>query len=510
MDSDSDEDVLTHRRVARELLEASGLKQLHGDWEVASKLRRYGLALLYDSYLGIPFPKSSGHSHACCSGLEELCIVLHRLAYPNLMKAHEVTSRGKHGDGMGHWQFFYHSFAFYHGRTRATTRYREGLGHAAAPATFAPPRTRPPKLPQQASGSGPLRTPTSDSAQSPALVTKPRPPRSACCSSSRTPSASRKAAPTLCKMVGFVKKDIATLWNVDYVQDGAQIDEQLCKDALEEVENLDFKPIFRKVYSKTLDTCRQQALALVVQGSVIVALMDNTRLHVYPGCFGEQADREKRKTPVLQRVTVLVFRGDLAHARPKYDELNVRLHCYVQVSGVRQKPNSTEAVMFQTFRCDKCLRTSFTRRKLAEHRRTCSERGGSNAHIHRAMLPTRRGERETEENEEESEEESEESKKKLNVEGIRFISARTSKSSRPPTSKNVATALKLIVELAPADTPLNIDNPPILRHARDMSKPQRPRYDIFVELCCTGTLLTNHKCFSKKEQVIVWLSRFLG
>ncbi|KAF1774491.1 hypothetical protein GQ600_10284 [Phytophthora cactorum] len=64
-------------------------------------------------------------------------------------------------------------------------------------------------------------------------------------------------------MVGFVKKDIATLWNVDYVQDGAQIDEQLCKDALEEVENLDFKPIFRKVYSKTLHTCRQQALVPV-------------------------------------------------------------------------------------------------------------------------------------------------------------------------------------------------------------------------------------------------------
>ncbi|KAG3028036.1 hypothetical protein PC121_g2549 [Phytophthora cactorum] len=311
-------------------------------------------------------------------------------------------------------------------------------------------------------------------------------------------------------MVGFVKKDIATLWNVDYVQDGAQIDEQLCKDALEEVENLDFKPIFRKVYSKTLDTCRQQALApvsgdalakiheivpsaisgahrhweinehswnalkslpgcrdqgvhrdlptfetarallkhRVVQGSVIVALMDNTRLHVYPGCFGEQADREKRKTPVLQRVTVLVFRGDLAHARPKYDELNVRLHCYVQVSGVRQKLNSTEAVMFQTFRCDKCLRTSFTRRKLAEHRRTCSERGrikcpypSCNAayskcnsltqHIKRSH--TKKGETraieevrmnegddeqssesgeesgETEENEEESEEESEES-----------------------------------------------------------------------------------------------------
>ncbi|KAF1790761.1 hypothetical protein GQ600_22827 [Phytophthora cactorum] len=48
-------------------------------------------------------------------------------------------------------------------------------------------------------------------------------------------------------MIGIVKKDIATLWN----------------NALEEVENLDFKPIFGTVYSKTLDTCRQQALVPV-------------------------------------------------------------------------------------------------------------------------------------------------------------------------------------------------------------------------------------------------------
>ncbi|KAG3091284.1 hypothetical protein PI124_g11212 [Phytophthora idaei] len=50
-------------------------------------------------------------------------------------------------------------------RTRATTRYREGLGHAATPATFADH----PKLPQQASGSGSLRTPTSDNAQAASL-----------------------------------------------------------------------------------------------------------------------------------------------------------------------------------------------------------------------------------------------------------------------------------------------------------------------------------------------------
>ncbi|ETK96833.1 hypothetical protein L915_00536, partial [Phytophthora nicotianae] len=72
---------------------------------------------------------------------------------------------------------------------------------------------------------------------------------------------------------------------------------------------------------------------------------------------------------------VLFFRGDLAHAGEKYDGLNIRLHCYVQIAGVDQEQNATEAVVFQTFRCDKCLKPAYTRKKLAAHRRTCSERG---------------------------------------------------------------------------------------------------------------------------------------
>ncbi|KAG7376108.1 hypothetical protein PHYPSEUDO_014444 [Phytophthora pseudosyringae] len=48
MDSDSDEDILTYRRMASELLTASSLEQLHGDWEAAARLRRYGLAMLYN------------------------------------------------------------------------------------------------------------------------------------------------------------------------------------------------------------------------------------------------------------------------------------------------------------------------------------------------------------------------------------------------------------------------------------------------------------------------------
>ncbi|KAG4038502.1 hypothetical protein PC123_g25935 [Phytophthora cactorum] len=140
MDSESDEDLLTHRHVARELLEASALKQLHGDWEVASKLRRYSLALLYDSIPRHSIPqvqfniddftedtclfvyrfthrqlrklqvlfrlpdviRTGGHSRACCSGLEGLCIVLHRLAN----RVGGCSCRGPTGGGRVLWAAF--------------------------------------------------------------------------------------------------------------------------------------------------------------------------------------------------------------------------------------------------------------------------------------------------------------------------------------------------------------------------------------------------------------------
>lgn len=49
MDFDSDEDIMTNRRLARGMLDALCVKQLHGDWDAASKLRHRGLALLHDS-----------------------------------------------------------------------------------------------------------------------------------------------------------------------------------------------------------------------------------------------------------------------------------------------------------------------------------------------------------------------------------------------------------------------------------------------------------------------------
>ncbi|KAE9208859.1 hypothetical protein PF005_g12046 [Phytophthora fragariae] len=164
----------------------------------------------------------------------------------------------------------------------------------------------------------------------------------------------------------------------------------VCKAALREINQLVFKPISRRVYSKKMDEYRRQAdiedlgdamdfidgtikaqvehanedwevrdgawhalhsypggpdqdphqdfpafetaKALLkrqlVQESVIVALMNGTKIIVYPGCTGGRASMQKRK-----------------------------------------KANSTEAVVFDTFRRPKCLEAIDSRGDLTAHKR---------------------------------------------------------------------------------------------------------------------------------------------
>ncbi|KAE8878318.1 hypothetical protein PF003_g37567 [Phytophthora fragariae] len=100
--------------------------------------------------------------------------------------------------------------------------------------------------------------------------------------------------------------------------------------------------------------------------------MDDTYLHVYPGCLGGQAEKSKRVTLALQQGDVLFFRGDLAHAGAKYCKENIRPHCYARVRGVSQKKNATEAVIFKTFRCSKYMAGAYSLKKLAAHKRECA------------------------------------------------------------------------------------------------------------------------------------------
>ena len=62
---------------------------------------------------------------------------------------------------------------------------------------------------------------------------------------------------------------------------------------------------------------------------VLVALQDNTRFET------------RRKTHILSRGDVLVFRGDVVHAGAAYDTENTRMHTYLDVDAVKRPTNRT-------------------------------------------------------------------------------------------------------------------------------------------------------------------------
>ncbi|EGZ17531.1 hypothetical protein PHYSODRAFT_331491 [Phytophthora sojae] len=68
---------------------------------------------------------------------------------------------------------------------------------------------------------------------------------------------------------------------------------------------------------------------------------------------------------------MVLFRGDLAHAGAKYEDENIRLHCYVRVRGIRHRSNTTEAVPFKSYGCSKCMGLYDSRQGLREHKLVC-------------------------------------------------------------------------------------------------------------------------------------------
>jgi hypothetical protein len=85
-------------------------------------------------------------------------------------------------------------------------------------------------------------------------------------------------------------------------------------------------------------------------GGLIVALMEGTKLKVFPNGFGVVKLHEE-ETVELEPGDILVFRGDLAHAGMAYDEDNYRLHCYLMLRNYDPIPNTTEAVVPYLYPC---------------------------------------------------------------------------------------------------------------------------------------------------------------
>ncbi|KAG1710706.1 hypothetical protein DVH05_013433 [Phytophthora capsici] len=160
--------------------------------------------------------------------------------------------------------------------------------------------------------------------------------------------------------------EIAQFWNLGYVIKDIGISHEDCEEAIRDVCHLDYSPVFGDVFDKERDPKRLQAkttpmtktlqaihgkiIALVsvndswsvgdwharrslpfgreqgvhhdfptfetaeallttyiVQASVIVALMDDTRLHVYPRCFGSQVERSAHRTLTLGKGDAIFF-----------------------------------------------------------------------------------------------------------------------------------------------------------------------------------------------------------
>lgn len=79
---------------------------------------------------------------------------------------------------------------------------------------------------------------------------------------------------------------------------------------------------------------------------VIVALMDDTYIDVWPGAIKtlSEAGKVKPKRLRFNRGDIVIFRGDLVHAGSAYTKFNMRLHTYMDHPSVKRKFNSTQYV----------------------------------------------------------------------------------------------------------------------------------------------------------------------
>jgi hypothetical protein len=71
--------------------------------------------------------------------------------------------------------------------------------------------------------------------------------------------------------------------------------------------------------------------------ALFLALMPNTRLHVWPGL----TTNSLKHTIELQSGDAILFRGDLVHAGAAYDTKNLRMHCYLDSQFSKRTANST-------------------------------------------------------------------------------------------------------------------------------------------------------------------------
>ena len=122
-----------------------------------------------------------------------------------------------------------------------------------------------------------------------------------------------------------------------------------------------------------VDTVEAQHKEKAVPGGVLVAIMDKTKLVVYPKSCAGAVRKETKTTVELKAGEFLIFRGDLVHSGASYDSDNYRVHCLLSVKGVARFENTTSPVAFREHMCPWCTQMFDIPKDKHNHSRYCKD-----------------------------------------------------------------------------------------------------------------------------------------
>ncbi|KAE8892295.1 hypothetical protein PF003_g23579 [Phytophthora fragariae] len=114
------------------------------------------------------------------------------------------------------------------------------------------------------------------------------------------------------------------------------------------------------------ETCSAIVKSEWVQGSVLVALTAGPKLITVPGAFQGCTLRNDAHVVEMDAGDLLIFRGDLPHANPAAETLDIRLEGTLLVDGVAHS-NGVEKVAWGFYRCHFCFKKCDSKGALTNH-----------------------------------------------------------------------------------------------------------------------------------------------
>ena len=112
--------------------------------------------------------------------------------------------------------------------------------------------------------------------------------------------------------------------------------------------------------------------SLVPPASLILTLEDNTVLRVSPkSSFDYEA--QKIKDIQLKKGQICVFRANLVHGGARYEEVNIRIHAFLDPLSCVRSTNATQYAAQRVFPCSSCGQEFDEKAKLRGHERLCGD-----------------------------------------------------------------------------------------------------------------------------------------